>query len=214
MRIFSNFKDYYDIGLAYHDDSIVYERYTKEIEERMEFPENLIGSIRHSWKEMVNSKNVHIYVVCGEVFYVISYSKSIRSMPYIGPKENYIHRSIEDFSHHLNDLLKWTFGSYGKNKEPQILEFVNTLLKFQFQYKSPIVHANAFEKKIEINARLSEVEFQKVIDPYQMYQKIETFLANDLAQELNPPVKIEDKYKIPAHGFDKWSFRKKGKNSI
>lgn len=30
MRIFSNFKDYYDIGLAYQDYSIVYERYTKE----------------------------------------------------------------------------------------------------------------------------------------------------------------------------------------
>ena len=209
MRIYSNFKDYYDIGLAYHDDSVVYERYTKEIEERIEVPSELKNPVLYSWKEESYDREIHIYVVCGEVFYVLRYARKVGH-----PTENFIFTSFDDFQEYVEERSSW-FISLHERRGPNIIEFINTLKQFQFKHKTPIVCAKIqkWEKnKIEINSRLSEVEFQKVIDPYQMYQKIETFLANDLAQELNPPVKIEDKYKIQAHGFDKWSFRKKGKN--
>ena len=218
MRIYSNFKDYYDIGLAYHDDSIVYERYTEEVED-IEFPEVLKDIVRYGWKKQYREKRIHVYVICIEVFYVLSYSKYVNSS--VGPMEHHIFSNLNDFIESVNEVLSYSGSWFWKEKGRQIPESVNLLKQLQFKYRTPIVHATfGFElgigqaHRIKTNSRLSEVEFQKVIDPYQMYQKIETFLANDLAQELNPPVKIEDKYKIPAHGFDKWSFRKKGKNSI
>lgn len=208
MRIFSNFKDYYDIGLQYHDPTVVYERYTEEVEESNKFPEALKDTVRYSWKGQIHSKNVHVYVVCGEVFYVISYNESLVIFPYSTPMQNIIYRDLESFLAHINDLQKWGFGPRGK-KMSAIADFEKKLFELQFKYSSPIIHADARSAKIEINASLAEVDLQKAVDPFQMYQNIETFISNDLAQELNPPVKIEDKYKIPAHGFDKQSFRKR-----
>lgn len=208
MRIFSNFKDYYDIGLQYHDPTVVYERYTEEVEESAKFPEALKDTVRYSWKGEVLSKNVHVYAVCGEVFYVISYNESSRLYSCSTPMRNIIHRDLESFLAHINDLLKWGFGRRGKERTA-IADFEKKLFELQFKYSSPIIHADACSAKIEINARLAEVDLQKEVDPFQMYQNIETFISNNLAQELNPPVKIEDKYKIPAHGFDKQSFRKR-----
>lgn len=64
------------------------------------------------------------------------------------------------------------------------------------------------ERGVEINPRLADQELARVLPPFEAAQEIEMFLSN-LAAPDRVPVVIEDKYKIPAHGFDKHSFRKR-----
>lgn len=64
------------------------------------------------------------------------------------------------------------------------------------------------ELGVEINPRLADQELARVLPPFEAAQEIEMFLSN-LAAPDRVPVVIEDKYKIPAHGFDKHSFRKR-----
>lgn len=60
---------------------------------------------------------------------------------------------------------------------------------------------------ITLNPSLKEIEFFKVMDPFQCHQEIDMFLGGVLAN--NPTVgPIPDKFKIQQHGFDKMSFRK------
>lgn len=55
---------------------------------------------------------------------------------------------------------------------------------------------------------LNQVGFQKVLDPFTAFQRLEAFVSN-LPRNPNPMVEItDDKVKIAKHGFDKWSFRK------
>lgn len=62
--------------------------------------------------------------------------------------------------------------------------------------------------KITINPVLSKLDFAKHVDPYQAYQKIDTFSGNNLAniEPLGEPV--SDELKIHYKGFDKkYGFR-------
>lgn len=63
-------------------------------------------------------------------------------------------------------------------------------------------------RRIEVNACLSNVSFFKVLDPWQAFQELEMFLGGIAAPENRPPVVIADKDRIAQHGFDKMSFRK------
>ena len=204
MRIFSNFKDYYDIGLQYHDPTVVYERYTEEVEKNAVFPEALRDVVRYGWVERAFYKQVQVVVICGEVYYVLSFERE--------QKENYIFHNFSELRDFLRTQIPPIFLSEGRRTRGiQVPEFEDYLKQLQFKYRVPAVRATVSDWKetsIETNPKLDL--FRKIIDPFLMYQKIETFISNDLAQELNPPVKIEDKYKIPAHGFDRWSFRKRG----
>ncbi len=61
--------------------------------------------------------------------------------------------------------------------------------------------------------RLFDIDFQKVVDPYTAYQELDMFIGGVLSAPSNPMIPITDKDRIKQHGFDKWSFRKMGKNS-
>lgn len=79
------------------------------------------------------------------------------------------------------------------------------------RYNSPIIiiegRKYCREANCYLNGNLSKYEFAKQINPYDARQMIEQFLRNDLAVEMKP-AQLDDKYRIAAHGFDKWSFRK------
>lgn len=63
------------------------------------------------------------------------------------------------------------------------------------------------------NPPLKNIQFFKVKDSYQAYQDIEMYISGTLGVDQVPPVVLSDKERIEKHGMDKWSFRKKGKNS-
>jgi len=58
------------------------------------------------------------------------------------------------------------------------------------------------------NLPLKEVEFFKKFDPWQAYQELSMYIGGVVAPESKPMIRIDDKYKIMEHGFDKMSFRK------
>lgn len=89
----------------------------------------------------------------------------------------------------------------------------NNLLNLFKKYKTPIFvigNIKSNNRKLIINANLSEYGFQKAVDPYTAIQELDMYLSNDLAQETNLPVEItDDKLKAQQHGHDgKYSFKK------
>jgi hypothetical protein len=59
-----------------------------------------------------------------------------------------------------------------------------------------------------INPILKEYEFYKVVDAFTAFTELQMFIGGVLGRGEKEIVEIEDKYKIPQHGFDKWSFRR------
>lgn len=63
------------------------------------------------------------------------------------------------------------------------------------------------EYSIEGNPELRLMNFMKVLDPYSCWQEIDTFLNNQLVNELDPG-NVPEKERWIQHGFDAtWSFR-------
>lgn len=80
-------------------------------------------------------------------------------------------------------------------------------------FTKTIVHEryNVHRTNLSVNSPLKPYHFFKVMPPYQAFQELDMWhsgvMAEDPAMKM---VQIEDKYRIPQHGFDKWSFRKQG----
>ena len=55
---------------------------------------------------------------------------------------------------------------------------------------------------------LKEYDFFRKFDVNQTFQEISMYIGGVLGGSSPPMAEIEDKYRIEAHGFDKWSFRK------
>jgi len=73
------------------------------------------------------------------------------------------------------------------------------------------------QSKYEINLNqdnLKNFEFFKVIDAFQLHQRIEQWVSGVLPQSENPMINISDQDKAHKHGFWKWSFRTPGKKGM
>jgi hypothetical protein len=65
------------------------------------------------------------------------------------------------------------------------------------------------EGRLMVNPVLSDIGFQKILDPFTAFQELERFLANDLApRDVRMDQPVPDKINAESHGFDKMSFRK------
>jgi len=63
------------------------------------------------------------------------------------------------------------------------------------------------------NPILRDISFQKILDPYTIYQEISMFIDGILPRQNLDTTELSDETKIAKRGYDKWSFRTKGKNS-
>ena len=59
-----------------------------------------------------------------------------------------------------------------------------------------------------MNPRLADLDFARIIPPFDAYQKLESYLFNELARQNDPPMEISDTIRRDSHGFDQYSFRK------
>lgn len=65
------------------------------------------------------------------------------------------------------------------------------------------------DRVFEINAKLKDLEFFRIKDPYTAFQEVEMFLGGILANQGRTIPKVSDSDLLEAKGFDKkWSFRK------
>ena len=65
--------------------------------------------------------------------------------------------------------------------------------------------------KLTLNNCLKDDQFQKLKTPVECFQEISMYLGNQLAVQADPNTKISDDVLRDKKGFDKWSFRNKGK---
>ena len=65
--------------------------------------------------------------------------------------------------------------------------------------------------KLITNYKLANIAFQKIVDPVQAYQRIEMFINNELANQIDGlQIPETDKDKVHRHGFDPtYGFRKR-----
>lgn len=61
---------------------------------------------------------------------------------------------------------------------------------------------------LELNPRLASLSFARVVHPWEAWQAISTFLANNLVVPDTPRSPQTDREKAEAHGFDGRSFRR------
>lgn len=228
MKIHSNFKDYYDVGLKYlTEDEPVFIR-----------NETVIKKSKHLIKTYDFEKHVVHY---GMIFFVNNY------YPFIKIENSYdveFFYSFEKVKEYFESIMKpntfkvwlsnrnyhskyYRFDTSDKYQELFDPNFKankwsirdNIYLELKSEIDSnrngnPIVinyHAWGHQDII-LNGNLSQYSFQKIIDPLTAIHTLNTHLCN-CARPENPIVNISDKDLAKSKGFDKWSFRKMGKNS-
>ena len=59
-----------------------------------------------------------------------------------------------------------------------------------------------------LNRELKDLEFYRVVEPFQAFQMISQWVGGVLIQPDRPMITVSDAVKIHKRGFDKWSFRR------
>lgn len=64
------------------------------------------------------------------------------------------------------------------------------------------------DRSLVINPRLANLQFFRALNPFQAFQEIAMFVGNMAFPDV-PQSKMDDRWRIQAHGFDAQSFRKR-----
>lgn len=230
MYIISKQKDYYDgvVGTMGIDKTIVYERKIIEIEDQTKFPKTFQGKsfwhrqhtnhfLNLEWYDTDSKK----YEACSS--FIVGFCGKL----YLGWKFYYIVNNrynnelktdiIYGFENAKKHLIKNRWNTNIVD-DIEYIQHYNPIELFR-EINAPIfIYDSDFERfdlkqyrshsKFIINPILKDYEFYKVIDTYTAFQEIQMFISGVLGIGESEIVEIEDKYKIPQHGFDKWSFRR------
>jgi hypothetical protein len=129
--------------------------------------------------------------------------------------EKYLAFSIEEYRTKENDWSEYSddFGYFGKAEHTRLKQFfldwkVNSDEVF-LEFKCPVWLKRFYSRSPDgvLNPRLEDLGFDRIRDPFSAFQDISMYLSNILIEQ-KPTATINDKYRIPQHGFDlKESFR-------
>lgn len=210
MRIISKFYDYYDCIQRYGiDKSVIYKRITKSLDENLpkEVKQKIKKIRKYAWAidSFRQSERVSLFVII------------VVSKCYIGVEhqENYF-------------FSRDSFELYSKNKKLsfhdsdykgifRLISNFEISLDFAICYKSPLFFHGLFteqsshEFKTIKDPCLKTYDFFKIMHPTEIFQEIQRFMSGVLPLPNKSILPVSDKLKIQSHGFDEWSFRKKGK---
>jgi len=226
MRIFSKERDYYDciVGTGGFDDTIIYNRkYESEI-----FKTNKKIKLTDSF--YCKYKTVHlsarILFICGVEYRAIIFrspksNNDIVSYTYIELLENLKANDHADIVKRIESEIKkfkrqsiWTYYSIHYPKFFENVIFTESEIKeMHIKYNSPILSIrvdNIVSAKliIEMDTNLKELQFQRVLEPWVIFQEIEMYLSGVLCNRKDGDVTISDKDLIKQHGYNNVSFRK------
>lgn len=225
MKIYSKYRDYYDLGLTYGlDPYLHYVRkeltfYAKELRNRL--PEHVVDRI--SWGErFFKGKYLVRFVVgfCGTLYPGIEVrtdkSKEEYDSEFVYTQERL--REIFPLSkaqEKEDRKYRWLRSITTVEDNCKFLEqksgFDKLFIELSTMYRGDYVAAPVFvidsSEKITVNAQLSKYEFAKVKDPFTAFQEISMYLGNQLTH-VEEPIQISDKDMLVEKGFDiKTSFR-------
>lgn len=230
MYIISKNKDYYDgvVGTMGVDKTIVYERSTIETEDSKDMPKEFQPSINQSWN---NRRDNHFL----NVGYMRTESKKYNDVDsfiigfcgklYLGWKFYYNVKKIDersvivdavktDIIYGFENAKKYLKSGFWKDTTQEDIDYIlkyDSINMFR-TLNSPIFIYDTSRPSngstLIINPILKDYEFYKVVDSFTAFQEIQMFIGGVLGIGEKEIIEVEDKYKIPQHGFDKWSFRK------
>jgi hypothetical protein len=231
MLIISKFKDFYDgiVGTYGIDKTIVYERNIVEFEKK-EIPKELheLTYIQKYQKlDWFKLKDDSIYTDYS--FFYIGFCGKMYMGWVFKDKKGDIHISYD------LDKVKKNFKLSNKSKyrffnENSLSDFdkgVNNVLNFDpieihRKYNTPIfvyddnrymidgsIYLKRKNPKFIVNPLLSDYKFVKALDIVTVFQEIQMFISGVLGVGERNIIEIDDKYKIPQHGFDNWSFKRR-----
>lgn len=226
MRIISKSRDYYDcIQKHGQDQDLIFNREEKEIS----IPTIKICNDKSWWdripRTFYNTRDYSslnmVIGFCGEIYPIIYLTRLTSSDK--EPRTLYDQEEIKELVLQNTSSLSTKWYSRLDKKDPVRLNNFfelknNTVLKNLFdEYRCPVyllkfescVKDTVHQYKTTLNfSNLQKYDFQKIIDPYQAFQKIEMFLSG-LAAPNKPIPAVSNEDMIEAKGFNlKTSFRK------
>lgn len=240
MKIYSKFRDYYDSVLKIsqtEEDGVVYQRDTDEIIFNLNQAEvKEFGYTRHFRDEFIK-----FIGFCGKIYPFVFFDfaeeeYSTKKAYYVGADDSILFESLtkhnSKMSRHrwLDNItlyeINYLFGVKQTDTWWQRYEFVTPfkLEEFFIRYETPIflfeqlgyggIHNSQNLWKLTKNVCLQDFQFQKIVDPFTAFQEISMFFNTTLTNLKTPVMPVgDDKTLAESKGFDKWSFRKMGKDS-
>lgn len=243
MIIVSKYHDYYDSGMSYGiDKTLRFIRKTEKIDKFLEIPEVIVELLKdlpdiyNYW----NNKNQltarpFIIVFCGQVylgyhFYNLRGPKHKRVMMYYVDPDIYTYdlSSIEKILQKYDKDRYKTFHEKGslhrlrasfryEDLERAFKDFKNKKMDISIHLdeEAPVLYIG-YDEKVHIyikNPVLRKLQFYKIMNAFEVFQDISMFIGGVCSKTFPPTVELKEKYRIEKQGFDRWSFRKMGKNS-
>jgi hypothetical protein len=234
MRIISNFKDYYDSGRAYGEDTDnVYVRKTLEMDgSDTPFSEALNEA---PWTMARVTKNYREFLpgfllFCGYIYPFYRYSAMAGTNLYLWQASDVhdVFRSYMDpdeVTAYARNGFNWNTRLTQKTVEEffqqKFLE--QNAINVHHDTNCPCVMLQATTEYVKDkrmlgrprhvqmiqNPVLQDTGFYRVLDTYSAFQELSMFVGGVLRSTENAMVNISNEDKIAKHGFDEWSFRKK-----
>jgi hypothetical protein len=237
MRIISKFHDYYDTAMGYgHDASVVFNRVTPELDKQQSQQLlNAYAPFTRRYGEEIRTKfgslnytdlifsSVNIFF-CGKAYYGLTarYSYPDPKLPELATVYDYQHmldtcamlkvkpREVDKRDKARRwwlrkDRIWWAADYFDVTPDNKKLADVMVANR----HSIIAVVRTARDAEVIVCPQLKPFHFFKVLPPYLAFQELDMWLSGVLAEDpAMRMVKIEDKYRIAQHGFDKWSFRK------
>jgi hypothetical protein len=194
MRIISNFKDYYDNVSAHGvDTTLVYNRKQEVIpivDIRGNTSRPVYPYIRHLYNRV--EANPMVIGFCGKLYPVVEY----KGIYYFCRAD----LKLEISFWYENELREF----WACDTEPSY----SSLKAYFSQYPVFLYKYKGRDRVVEINPKLSDYSFYKVVDPFTAYQEIVQFLGTFVHPDSTTSEPLTEKQSLQKHGMDNMSFKK------
>jgi hypothetical protein len=232
VKIISKYKDYYDfVAKIYGEDSkIVFNRKPNELELTVNYAahekdfysglvqvasyNNKIDPVCNQFKQFEKYEKpptgyIESFILCGEL-YITIHKMIDNNYPYKFEQTNLL--TIQEY---FDNYIRGSTNPWEIRIIAALCNVNDKYINLHKKFNSPVICLKVnsiypLQHKVQFtaltNVSLLERRFETKIDAYQMFQDIQTFITNHLTPEIVIE-KVEDKYKIIQHGFDKQSFR-------
>jgi len=207
MKIHSKYKDYYDSAMKFGaDNSLHYIRHQTYHKENLPF-----HAFSEKYYKEDGSKQVFFVGFCGKVYKCEQTWNKIETRLY-GTVISTNYKRVFEY-----ELLNGDYNNIFVKLDCPVFfyasyDFQSSINSFNLASFNRIGWLNSNPKNwvnLIKNPCLADLDFFKVVSPFEAYQEISMFLGNELAKQ-EDPAPARDKDLIAAHGFDKFSFRKEG----
>lgn len=240
MRIISKHHDYYDNALAQGQDrSLVYLRENLEFrtDNLKGVKADLVTFIEYADKHRPNAYSlndnskkyrntrIHFGVVlfCGRLVPFAEITRTLKGE--ISAQGSYftydvaeVARVLDEHEIDIDDTSRkshsYEFAQYGKSVTAKgFFEELDGNDRFMdLAITNRLAVASLLHSTASVDPILDRIQFYRKFAHAQAFQELSMFFGN-LAAPDRVPVQIEDKHRIPQHGFDRYSFRKRPQNA-